>query len=300
MTTVFLSHSSKDEELARRVAVDLSMSDIGVWFDEWKIVVGDSIAQKISRGLEDADFVVLILTDDSVASGWVEKEWMSRIGQEASTRGVSILPILAGDCDIPVLLRDKKYADARSDYDGAIRALIEAIRTLAMDGKPVTAGARIQSGQIVFERTEPSIALFRGLINTIESGCFERSDPGLRAHIRVVSSHTALQELSDVTGLSNMTLESDEYSISATRDAPTAFTCTQTFSMPRGTMFTDIGTGRRAPLPVSLSGRTHTKVDAVSESGVIVGGFSQHIRYSGQAPIPEMHAFGTFKAVVAL
>src|SRR6266404_5693420 len=183
MPNVFLSHSSIDKELARRIAVDLSMSGIGVWFDEWQIKVGQSITQSIEKGLDDADFVVVLLTNHSVNSGWVQKEWRSKIGDEATSHGIYILPILAEKCEIPRLLKDKRYADVRVNYNQGLRDLISAIREHAAATRPVTAGARIESGRVVYERMVPDLPHFRGLINTIEGGCssgtkrFESSRP---------------------------------------------------------------------------------------------------------------------------
>jgi len=125
--SVFLSHSSRDKPLARQIAHDLLMANIDVWLDEWKILVGDSITQCIQRGLEETDFIAVLLTKHSVESGWVEKEWQSQIGREASTRQVFILPLKADDCIIPVLLRDKNYADFQGEYADAIKRLIEAV-----------------------------------------------------------------------------------------------------------------------------------------------------------------------------
>jgi predicted esterase len=62
MIAVFLSHSSRDKDLARRIAEDLKSHSIEVWFDEWEIRVGHSISQMIERGLEKADFVAVLLT----------------------------------------------------------------------------------------------------------------------------------------------------------------------------------------------------------------------------------------------
>src|SRR4030042_792514 len=107
MTSVFLSHSSKDRDLARRIAKDLKNHSIKVWFDEWEIHVGHSISQMIERGLEKADFVAVLLTKHSVNSGWVEKEWQAKIGEEAAKRKVIILPLLGANCPIPALFGDK-------------------------------------------------------------------------------------------------------------------------------------------------------------------------------------------------
>ena len=100
---------------------------IVVWFDEWEIHVGDSITQKIERGLDKADFVAVLLTKHSVSSGWVDKEWRPKIAEEAERRKVIILPLKAENCPIPVLLRDKKYANFLKDYTSGLDALLKAI-----------------------------------------------------------------------------------------------------------------------------------------------------------------------------
>ncbi len=128
MASVFLSHSSRDKNLANRLANDLKAVGVRVWLDEWEILVGDSITQRIQHGLEEVDFVAVILTRHGVASGWVEKEWQSRIGEEATNRKVVVLPLKADDSEIPALLRDKKYADFHQDYGNALTELLAALK----------------------------------------------------------------------------------------------------------------------------------------------------------------------------
>ena len=55
---IFFSHSSKDKELARRIANDLSNKGIPVWFDEWELTVGDSLQEKISSGIQKSGWLV--------------------------------------------------------------------------------------------------------------------------------------------------------------------------------------------------------------------------------------------------
>lgn len=129
MPTVFLSHSSMDKDLARRIAHDLQRAGVSVWLDEWEIVVGDSISQRIQQGLEDAEFVAVLLSRASIKSGWVGKEWQSRIGEEAADPRVVVLPIRSDDCEIPQLLRDKRHADLANGYENAIQDLLGAIQT---------------------------------------------------------------------------------------------------------------------------------------------------------------------------
>lgn len=300
MPTVFLSHSSKDKKTARRLATDIKMSNITVWFDEWEIHVGHSITQKISRGLDDIDFVVVLLSKNSVESGWVQKEWAAKIGEEATSQSVVVLPVLLEECNIPSLLRDKKYADLRDNYEEGIRDLLDAIRFHATGEKPVTAGGRIQSGHIVYERSVPDIPILRGMINSIERGFFERSDDGIRAHIQIVSSHKSLQDLGDRMGTNKLELLCPDYCVSDNPGKPSIFKCTQEFTLPRGETVTDFTTGRSNVLPFNISGISATSVESYTESGIIKGKFNQRVKYNTQVPIPSMQVFGTFKALIAL
>lgn len=302
MPIVFLSHSSLDKSLAKRIAVDLQMSGIQVWFDEWNIHVGQSISQSIEKGLDGADFVAVVLTKQSISSGWVQKEWRSKIGDEAGSQNIYVLPVLAEDCDIPRLLQDKKYADLRMDYNRGLRDLISAIRVHTARGRPVTAGARIESGRIVYERAEPDRPIFRGLINMIEAGCFERDDNGLRVHIKVVSSHQAFQELTEEMGIDRITLESTEYSISPDAQSPSEFSCTLEWNLPAGKTVFDITTGKRITLPIPLTGRTETRVAGYVKDGIIGGRFNQTTVFRSSIPLPLARVLvtGSFRAVVAL
>ncbi len=144
MSSLFLSHSSIDKPLARRIATDLRAADIRVWLDEWDILVGDSISQHVQKGLDDSEYVAVLLSPHSVKSGWVEKEWQSQIGQEAASGSVVVLPLLAAQCEIPALLRDKRYANFSSDYSNGFDELITSItghtqRKVTLPGRTGTA-----------------------------------------------------------------------------------------------------------------------------------------------------------------
>ncbi len=143
---IFLSHSSKDKELVRRLANDLKQAGLEVWLDEWEIKVGDSITHKIDRGLSDCDYVVVVLSEAAIRSGWVEREWRSAIFAEIDDKRVRVLPILAEPCtELPALLRDKKYADFSSSYEDGfdqlkVRLLPDAVPALT-DAMPALTDA---------------------------------------------------------------------------------------------------------------------------------------------------------------
>jgi hypothetical protein len=127
MSKLFLSYSSRDRTLAAKIAQDLRTAGIDVWFDEWQLKVGDSIAQKIDEGLNSADFVAVLLSRQSVESVWSQLEWRSKLHDEARSRSNSILPLKADDCELPPLLRDKKYADFSASYETGLSSLLRSV-----------------------------------------------------------------------------------------------------------------------------------------------------------------------------
>lgn len=128
MVELFLSHSSRDKGPVRRLAEELGRRRVNVWLDEWEIDVGDSITAKIQEGLSKADYVAVWLSRAAVVSGWVEKEWQSKILGEISSGKVAVLPLLGEDCDIPMFLAEKKYADFRVDFDMGLKELARVLK----------------------------------------------------------------------------------------------------------------------------------------------------------------------------
>lgn len=127
MATLFISYASPDRKIVRQLADALRKRDITVWLDEWEIDVGDSIPDKIQKGLKDAKYVAVWLTSHSVRSGWVTKEWQAKIFGELTTKTVSVLPLLGENCEIPFFLSDKKFADFRNSFEDGFASLVRAL-----------------------------------------------------------------------------------------------------------------------------------------------------------------------------
>lgn len=126
---VFLSHSSADKSLARRLARDLQAANAEVWLDQWQIGVGEAFEQRIQQGLDETDFVLVLLTQASIASEWVDQEWRDKIEHEARTRRVAILPVRAETCEIPDFLAQRSHADiSGGSYLPGFRHLLDLLR----------------------------------------------------------------------------------------------------------------------------------------------------------------------------
>jgi hypothetical protein len=132
---VFLSHSSKDKPTIRQLATDLTAAGVTVWLDEQKIHVGDSIPEGIAQGLAESDFFLIALSEHSTSSAWVKRELNSALIDAISKRKVKILPVLLSVTEIPVVIRDMKYADFTKSYKQGLNELLTAIQARRDDGR---------------------------------------------------------------------------------------------------------------------------------------------------------------------
>ena len=127
---LFISHSSKDKSFANFLYTDLKDAGCIPWLDEWDIVGGQSIPTEIEKGIDNSDFLLILLSKNSVESSWVRAEWESSIWDENKDKQVRVIPLLIEDCAIPRFLKSKKYIDFREDYVSAFRDLLYSIDKL--------------------------------------------------------------------------------------------------------------------------------------------------------------------------
>jgi hypothetical protein len=124
----FLSHSSLDKPFIRQLAADLTANGIGVWIDEQRIRVGDSIPDKIAQGLADSDYFLIGISSHSISSEWVKKELNNALVTEVQRRKVHILPLKLDDSAMPGAIADKKYADFSVSYKAGLEDLLTAMK----------------------------------------------------------------------------------------------------------------------------------------------------------------------------
>ncbi len=129
MPSVFLSHSSEDNDFCEGLARDLLDNDVQVWYDEWEIKIGDSLRAKIAAAIAENDHLAVVLSRRSVQSQWVQQELNTALAKELDERRVVVLPLLIEDCEIPTLLKDKKYADFRENYHLGLTQLMDVLGT---------------------------------------------------------------------------------------------------------------------------------------------------------------------------
>ena len=128
-TSIFLSHNWNDKPFVRRLADDLRLAGATVWLDEAEIKLGDSLLAKIAQGIDEATYLGVVLSPDSVQSNWVQRELEIALNEEIEGKKVKALPLLYRDCKMPSFLSGKLYADFREEanYSQALSLILDRL-----------------------------------------------------------------------------------------------------------------------------------------------------------------------------
>lgn len=129
MARIFISYASPDTVFALRLANNIQLLGHSVWIDQREIAVGDDMPRKIGEGIDQSDYIVVILSKSTVYSSWVDKELQIKYIEEITYRRTAILPIIIEDCPIPPFLRSRRFADFRLAYEIGFAQLAITLHT---------------------------------------------------------------------------------------------------------------------------------------------------------------------------
>lgn len=138
---VFISHKGNDKPWAERLARSLREGGIDAWLDKWEIQPGDSILGKIQEGISASQFMILVLTPESVAQSarWVAEEWQSFRTRQLGGDECRLLTVLLRTTEIPPILNTILYVDFRNEYqyNSGVHSLV---KVMTGGGKPPVLG----------------------------------------------------------------------------------------------------------------------------------------------------------------
>lgn len=110
MSDIFISYGHEDKAKAKCLAEALKHQGLSVWWDP-HIPPGKTFAQVIEEELDAANCVVVLWSNNSVKSEWVQTE-----ASEGRRRGI-LIPVLIEDVIIPLEFR-RIQAAVLIDWDG--------------------------------------------------------------------------------------------------------------------------------------------------------------------------------------
>jgi TIR domain-containing protein len=130
MSQIFISYSRKDIGFVRKLAGDLEKAGYEVWWDLTDLRGGDDWPRVIPAAIESSQFVIVVLSPNSIISDWVEKEYMQALSSHKK-----IIPIMLTQAKVPFPLNTINYVDfTGEDYAASLNNLLS---TLGYMGAPV-------------------------------------------------------------------------------------------------------------------------------------------------------------------
>lgn len=93
----FISYSSKDEELAQRLYADLQSRGVRCWFAPENLKIGERFRPRIDEVIRVHDKLLVLLSEHSVASSWVEKEVETAMESEDEQKRTILFPVRLDD-----------------------------------------------------------------------------------------------------------------------------------------------------------------------------------------------------------
>ena len=123
---IFISHSSRDIEVCKKLTDVLTQSGYVVFVDS-AIDVGKSMIETVKTALNDSDVLIAIITENFLNSSWAQAELSSAI---FSTNNIRVLPVVVGDVFVPNFIAQFQYTKVKNEEE-IISAVLTDIAKLS-------------------------------------------------------------------------------------------------------------------------------------------------------------------------
>jgi uncharacterized protein YjbI with pentapeptide repeats len=140
----FISYSSKDQDCAERLYADLQNKGVRCWFAPEDLKIGDRFQERIEESIHVYDKLLLILSENSVSSPWVEREVQAAMEREHRRGETALFPITLDETVMEStkawaadIRRTRYIGDFRNwkDHDSYQKAFARLLRDLKASEK---------------------------------------------------------------------------------------------------------------------------------------------------------------------
>ena len=98
---IFISHSSKNKEIARLTYYNGISNGLRPWFDEALFKAGDEMLPTLVSAIEDSAGYLLFASKEALASDWVQKEMNAAEARKTADPTFNILVVKLEPCELP-------------------------------------------------------------------------------------------------------------------------------------------------------------------------------------------------------
>ena len=125
---IFISHSSKNKEIARLTYYNGISNGLRPWFDEALFKAGDEMLPALVSAIGDSAGYLLFASNESLASGWVQKEMNAAEARKTADPTFKILVVKLERCELPAWWNAYLHCEGKPDDEsGSVVRLLEAI-----------------------------------------------------------------------------------------------------------------------------------------------------------------------------
>jgi hypothetical protein len=137
--SLYISYSFKDQDFADRIHADLQNHGVRCWFAPHDMPIGGKILDEIDTAIRLRDKLLLILSDHSIKSDWVEDEVTKAFEEERKRGQIALFPVRLDDAAMDTneawaakLRAQRHIGDFRrwKDHDGYKASFERVLRDL--------------------------------------------------------------------------------------------------------------------------------------------------------------------------
>jgi formylglycine-generating enzyme required for sulfatase activity len=138
MTQIFISYSRKDLTFIEHLAADLGKYGLDTWYDLSDLEGGSRWNMEIQKAIKDSQYVLVVLSPDSIASEWVDDEVTF-----ARTLKKKIIPLYYRPCkELGLVYVNLNYIDIQGEkYQANFEKILRALN-VGRDSIPTPAAAQ--------------------------------------------------------------------------------------------------------------------------------------------------------------
>jgi hypothetical protein len=128
--TVFISHATKDETLARWLKEQVEASGHDAWVAEWDYQPGARLTDKVAQKLRESSAYIVLLTDDGYASPYVQQEagYVAMSGKLA----IALVEKSLGNLPMGMLTDVEQVRFDRNDLAASTAAITTGLRNIGL------------------------------------------------------------------------------------------------------------------------------------------------------------------------
>jgi TIR domain len=108
-----------------------------VWLDELELRIGDSLVERIADAIAEGDFVLAIVSPDSLESKWCQQELSWAATRGIADKRVAVLPIRHRGAAMPPGLADRFWVDTGTQpIDSLVERIARDVERHRVGGEP--------------------------------------------------------------------------------------------------------------------------------------------------------------------